>query len=197
VAVRDLVLYPDDRLRVTCPDVQDVKAPHIQSLITDMVDTMYDAPGVGLAAPQVAELVRVIVIDTREPEEETPQLHVLVNPVIVEREGQITWEEGCLSIPGVFSEVRRSQRIRVQAIDRHGEPFELEATDLLAVCIQHEIDHLNGVLFLDHLSRLKLRMALKTYKRTLPNHLEEMEKKRAKADGVEIDTPVELERAEA
>ncbi len=215
MTVRDLVLYPDDRLRKVCPPVEDVQAPEVQALIDDMIDTMYDAPGVGLAAPQVGELRRLFVVDVRDPEpdEERPddaeaseaapepapepetsaqeeerrankppgQLYVFINPEIVHREGKITWEEGCLSIPGLFDDVERAARIRVRALDRHGNPFELEAEQLLAVCIQHELDHLNGVLFLDHLSRLKLRQALKKYKRTLPDYLHAQEKKKQKA----------------
>jgi peptide deformylase len=146
-----------------------------------MIATMYDAPGVGLAAPQVGADLRITVIDCTDLDEESV-IHVLINPEIIEREGKIIWEEGCLSIPGVFSEVERAQAVTVRALNTAGKSFKLVAEDLLAVCLQHEIDHLDGVLFLDHLSRLKLRMALKTYKRTLPAHLDLL-----KEDGDEVE----------
>lgn len=186
MSVLDIVLYPDDKLRVKCKPVDSVD-DDIRALVDDMVETMYDAPGVGLAAPQVGADVRITVIDCSEPESD-PELRVFINPEITHKEGSLIWEEGCLSIPGVFSNVKRARRVKVKALDRDGEPFELEAEELLAVCLQHEIDHLDGVLFLDHLSRLKARMAHKAYKRTLPAHLKRLEEKKKKAaEGAEIE----------
>lgn len=165
MAIRDIVLFPNKILTKKCRPVEGVDS-EVRELVDDMIETMYDAPGVGLAAPQVGVPQRITVIDTSAGEEEG-ELHVFINPEIIEREGVIRWEEGCLSIPGVYENVDRSARVVVRALDRDGEPFELEATELLSVCIQHEIDHLDGVLFLDHLSRLKRRIVLKKYKKQL------------------------------
>ncbi len=175
MAVLDLVLYPDDALRISCRPVEAI-TDEVRKLVEDMVETMYDAPGVGLAAPQVGSDLRITVIDCSVPEDPA-NLWVLINPTILERSGSIIWEEGCLSIPGVYMEVRRAERVVVKAMNLKGETYEIEADGLEAVCLQHEIDHLNGVLFLDHLSRLKHRMALKTYKRTLPAWIEERAEK--------------------
>jgi peptide deformylase len=200
LAVLDIVLYPDDRLRVKCKSVAAID-DDIRALVDDMVETMYDAPGVGLAAPQVGADVRITVIDCSEPESDRA-LRVFINPEIIHKEGSLVWEEGCLSIPGVFSNVKRARRVTVRALDRDGEAFEVDADELLAVCLQHEIDHLDGVLFLDHLSRLKARMAHKTYKRSLPEYLERKEEKAkklaAEADGTaSLVKPVAAETAEA
>ncbi len=196
MAVLDIVLYPDDRLRVKCTPVQAVN-DDIRALVDDMVETMYDAPGVGLAAPQVGADVRITVIDCSEPEAPS-QLRVFINPEIVHREGSLIWEEGCLSIPGVFSNVKRSRRVTVRALDRNGDSFDLEAEELLAVCLQHEIDHLDGVLFLDHLSRLKARMAHKAYKRSLPIHLTRMEERAKKrAAGADLTPDSDADAPEA
>lgn len=124
----------------------------IRRLVDDMFETMYDAPGVGLAATQVDVHERVLVADVSD-DKSSPLC--LINPEIVERSGTQTLEEGCLSVPGFFDNVVRAERIRVRALDRDGKPFELEAEGLLAVCIQHEIDHLDGKLFVDYLSELK------------------------------------------
>ena len=169
MAIRDIVLYPNEILETKCDPVEEVN-DEIRELIDDMVETMYDAPGVGLAAPQVGVPLRITVIDTSGGDEEG-KLHVLVNPEIIEREDHMRWEEGCLSIPGVYVNLDRFARVVVRALDRDGEPYELEATELLSVCIQHEIDHLDGVLFLDHLSRLKRKITLKKYKK----HLEKIQ----------------------
>ena len=187
MAVLDIVLYPDDRLRAVCKAVSSFD-DDLQSLINDMVDTMYDAPGIGLAAPQIGRDLQITVIDVcdDDPEAESDadrksQLIVFINPKITSfSDEKITWEEGCLSIPGVFHDVTRSRKITVEALDRFGEPFSLDAEDLLSICIQHEIDHLKGVLFLDYLSRLKMRMAMKTYKRSKPRYLDDLKKKKEK-----------------
>ena len=179
MAVLDIVLYPDDRLRARCEPVDEI-TDEIRALISDMVDTMYDAPGVGLAAPQVGRALRITVIDCASPENEEPNLWVLINPRLLSKSGSIIWEEGCLSIPGVFEDVKRAEKVLVRAMNLDGETYDIEADGLEAVCLQHELDHLDGVLFLDKLSRLKLRMALKSYKRTLPQYLKDREEKRKK-----------------
>ena len=144
--------YPDPRLRTRAVPVVAVD-DSIRTLIDDMFETMYAAPGVGLAATQVNVHQRVLVADvTREQN----QPLVFVNPEIIEREGKTEAEEGCLSVPGIFDKLNtRSERVVVRALDRNGKPFELEADGLLAVCIQHEMDHLEGKLFVDYLSELK------------------------------------------
>lgn len=177
MALRDIVLYPDKVLEQECEPVEEVD-DSIRELVDDMIETMYDARGVGLAAPQIGILKRITVIDPTAGEEGDDDLHVFINPEIVETEGHLTWEEGCLSIPGVYENVDRSARIKVRALDRNGEPFELEATELLSVAIQHEIDHLDGVLFLDHLSRLKRRIVVKKYKK----HLKKLQKAEQQED---------------
>jgi peptide deformylase len=131
----------------------------LQTLIDDMFETMYASRGIGLAAPQVGRPERVTVVDVgRTPEERKPM--VLINPEVLRREGKVRGEEGCLSIPEVYGEIDRSARVIVRALDRNWEPFEVEGTELLARCLQHEIDHLHGRLFIDHLSLLKRRAAL-------------------------------------
>ena len=125
----------------------------IRQLIADMAETMYEAPGIGLAATQVNVHRRVVVIDVSEDQS---ALMALINPEILERAGEQVCEEGCLSVPGVYEKVARSERVRVRALNAKGEPFELEAEGLLAVCIQHEIDHLDGKVFVEYLSALKL-----------------------------------------
>lgn len=168
MAVRQIVyhmFHPGDVLTTRAEPVAEVD-DEIRALVDDMAETMYDAPGIGLAAPQVGVGKRITVIDTSGPEEQA-DLRVLINPQIVHAEGKITWEEGCLSIPGVYEKVQRKARVRVRALDRDGQPYEFEADGLLAVAVQHELDHLDGVLFLDHLSPLKRRLALKKYRKTL------------------------------
>ena len=143
--------YPDSRLRKPALPVETVDAS-IRILVADMLETMYAAPGIGLAATQVNVQKRVVVMDLSE---EKNQPRVFINPTVLEREGESEHEEGCLSVPGFYETVRRAERVRVSALDLDGEPFELEAHGLLAVCIQHEIDHLDGKLFVDYLSTLK------------------------------------------
>ena len=138
----------------------------IRRLIADMFETMYAAQGIGLAAPQVGRTERVCVIDVEG------QRLALVNPEIVQREEKIKWEEGCLSIPDIYGEVQRSQHVVVRALDENGTPIEVEGTDLLAVCLQHEIDHLHGRLFIDHLSLLKRRAALSKWEKVRDQYAE-------------------------
>ncbi|MFP5418394.1 MAG: peptide deformylase [Gammaproteobacteria bacterium] len=147
----DILHYPDARLHTVAKPVATVDA-RIRTLIDDMAETMYAAPGIGLAATQVNVHERVIVIDITETHDE---LRVFINPEIVAQSGRAEGEEGCLSVPGVFDRVERAERVTVRALDRDGQPFELEADGLLAVCIQHEMDHLLGKVFVDYLSNLK------------------------------------------
>jgi peptide deformylase len=143
--------YPDPRLRTKAAPVGRVDET-LRRLIGDMFETMYAAPGIGLAASQVDRHVRLIVIDVSE---DKSRLLTLINPEILDREGECENEEGCLSVPGIYDRVTRSRWIRFRALDLRGEPFEMEAEELLAVCVQHEIDHLQGKVFVDYLSRLK------------------------------------------
>jgi peptide deformylase len=154
--------YPDPRLKKVATPVAAVTAD-IRKLVRDMADTMYAAPGVGLAATQVDVHKRVIVIDISEGKDE---LRVFINPELVSAEGQAECEEGCLSVPGYYDKVTRAARIRVRAQDEHGETFEHDAEGLLAVCIQHEMDHLQGKVFVEYLSPLKrARLAAKLRKK--------------------------------
>jgi peptide deformylase len=149
--VLDILEYPDPRLRKTAAPVAVVTAD-IQKLVRDMAETMYAAPGVGLAATQVDVHKRIIVIDVSEARDD---LKVFINPEIVAAEGDAQREEGCLSVPGYYETVRRAARITVRAQDERGEPFELSTDGTLAGCIQHEMDHLVGKVFVDYLSPLK------------------------------------------
>ena len=143
--------YPDPRLHTVARPVAEVDE-RIRRLIQDMAETMYAAPGIGLAATQVDVHQQVVVIDISESRS---QLLVLVNPQIVDSSGTQDYEEGCLSVPGIYETVRRAERVRVEALDALGQTFSLEAEGLLAVCIQHEIDHLKGKVFVERLSQLK------------------------------------------
>jgi len=149
--VLNILEYPDPRLRKVAAPVAAV-TPEVRKLVDDMAETMYAAPGVGLAATQVDVHKRVIVLDVSESRDE---LRVFINPEIVAAEGEAEAEEGCLSVPGYYDKVTRPANVRVRALDRNGNPFELEAEGLLAVCIQHEMDHLSGKVFVDYLSPLK------------------------------------------
>lgn len=143
--------FPDERLRTVAKPVEKVDDA-LRAFIDDMFETMYDAPGIGLAATQVDFHKRLIVIDVSE---EKDQPLVLINPEILEKTGVEEMDEGCLSVPGIYEKVERADQVKIRALDRNGEPFELEAEGLLAVCIQHEMDHLEGKLFVDYLSGLK------------------------------------------
>jgi peptide deformylase len=151
MAKLNILHFPDKRLRTKAVDIIDVDDT-LRTLIDDMFETMYDAPGIGLAATQVNFHKRLMVIDVSENKDEPL---CFINPVITHKEGVEVMQEGCLSVPGFYEDVERAEAITVKAIDRHGEPFELSADDLLAVCIQHEIDHLDGKLFVDYISPLK------------------------------------------
>jgi len=151
MAVRHILHHPDPRLRIKAEPVT-VFDQDLAILIDDMLETMYMAPGIGLAATQIDVHKRVIVVDVSA--DKSAPMH-FINPLLLEREGVEEMEEGCLSVPGIFDLVQRAERVELEAYDRHGEKFRLTTDGLLAVCIQHEIDHLDGKLFVDYLSQLK------------------------------------------
>ncbi len=166
MAVRTILHYPDPRLREKALPVAEINAT-IKQLVDDMAETMYAAPGVGLAATQIGEPHRIFVIDTAG-EDEPSDLKVFINPEIVASDGKITWEEGCLSFPSVTEDIDRKARVRVRAQDREGKAFELDAEGLLAVAVQHELDHLDGVLMIDHMGALKKRIVDRKMRRREP-----------------------------
>lgn len=151
MALLPILHYPDPRLHTRAASVRVVDA-RIRQLAADMSETMYAAPGIGLAATQVDQHVRVIVIDVSE---DRSQLLTFINPELLEKSGECEGEEGCLSVPGIYETVKRAAQIKVRALNVDGEAFELDAADMLAVCIQHEMDHLDGKVFVEYLSRLK------------------------------------------
>ena len=151
LSILTILEFPDERLRKKAAVVKTVD-DKIKKLVDDMLETMYESKGVGLAATQVDVHQRVIVIDVSE-EKNTPLF--LINPEIIEKDGIEESEEGCLSVPGFYEKVKRAEHVKVKALNRNGQPFEFEARDLLAVCVQHEMDHLDGKLFVDYISSLK------------------------------------------
>jgi peptide deformylase len=151
MAILKILQYPDKRLHTVAQPIKTVD-DEIRRLAADMAETMYAAPGVGLAATQVDRHIRMIVIDVSE---EKNRLLVLVNPVILAKDGEVVHEEGCLSVPGIYENVTRAEQIKVRATNLEGQGFEFEADGLLAICVQHEIDHLDGKVFVEYLSRLK------------------------------------------
>ena len=165
MAIRPIVEVPDPRLREISKPVDSVDES-VRTLVADMFETMYEAPGIGLAAIQVGVPKRILVIDLQEPEEEggepVKDPRVFINPEIVEHsDREVPYTEGCLSVPDQYADVDRPDRIRARWLDLDGNPHDEEITGMLAVCLQHEMDHLEGVLFIDHLSRLKREMILK------------------------------------
>ena len=154
--IRTILHYPDKRLRMKGEPIAKV-TPAIRELVDDMAETMYAAPGVGLAATQIGVPYQLFVVDVAA-EDEPSDLRVFINPEILERHDSVAWSEGCLSFPGVTEEIERAARVKVRAQDREGRWFELEAEGLLAVAVQHEYDHLQGVLMIDHLGVLKKRL---------------------------------------
>lgn len=163
MALLPILHYPDPRLHTKASPVAEV-TDELRTLIRDMAETMYEAPGVGLAATQVNVHKRIVVIDVSE---DKTGLRAYINPEIIARSGEQVCEEGCLSVPGIYEKVTRAERVKVRALDEQGKPFELEAEGLLAVCIQHEIDHLDGKVFVEYLSPLKLnRIKSKLAKRS-------------------------------
>jgi len=151
MAILNILHYPDPRLRKKALPVENVDT-EVKQLVDDMLETMYQAPGIGLAATQADIQKRIIVIDISE-DKSSPLC--FINPEIVAADGEEEMEEGCLSVPGIYEKVSRADQIRVRALDRDGKPFEMDADGLLSVCIQHEMDHLEGKLFVDYLSELK------------------------------------------
>jgi peptide deformylase len=153
----NILTLPDSRLKTIAEPITEINA-EIEQLASDMLETMYAAPGIGLAATQVDQHIQLVVIDVSE---EKNQPLVMINPEIIEQAGIQTHEEGCLSVPGIYAKVKRADQVVVKYQDLEGQHHELAAEDLLAVCIQHELDHLKGIVFLDHLSLLKRKLALK------------------------------------
>lgn len=151
MAILNILNYPDPRLHTVAKPVKEVGAS-LRSLIQDMAETMYAAPGIGLAATQVNQHIQLLIIDTSETKD---QLQVFINPKILEKDGEQVYEEGCLSVPGIYESVTRAEKVLVEAMNEKGEIFRLEAHGLLSVCIQHEMDHLLGKVFVDYLSPLK------------------------------------------
>jgi len=153
--LREVLQFPDKRLQSVSREISEI-TDEIRALAQDMCDVMYDEPGIGLAAPQVGEAVRLIVVDTDWTEEDAERAPlVLVNPELSEHDGKIVWTEGCLSVPDFQAEVERAERVRLRALDLDGKEIDIAAEGLQAVCFQHEIDHLDGILFIDRISRLK------------------------------------------
>ena len=159
--ILEILKYPDKRLRTVAKPVENVNS-EIKKQVKDMFETMYDAPGIGLAATQVNFHQRLIVVDVSE---ECNEPICLINPEIIEKNGEIEWEEGCLSVPNYYESVKRANEIKVSALNELGQSFEIEASEMLSVCIQHEMDHLEGKVFVDYLSNLKKsRIKKKLYK---------------------------------
>lgn len=165
MALLEIKKYPDPVLKRRAEAVT-VVDDELQTLIDDMIDTMYDAPGVGLAAPQVGVSKQLAVIDISSKEAEVP-LIVLINPVVIEAEGAVEFEEGCLSLPEYTTKVKRSERVVVRAIDREGKKIEIDTEGLLAIALQHEIDHLDGILLIDRISPIKREFFKKRYQKAL------------------------------
>jgi peptide deformylase len=173
MALLEILKYPDPRLSKVARPVSNVTDATVQ-LISDMLETMYAAPGVGLAATQVGVLQRIVVLDV-DHENPRTNIYKLVNPVITHSEGQLVWEEGCLSVVDFTAEVRRAKHVQVVALDEHGKERTIEAEGLLAVALQHEIDHLDGKLFIDRISRLKRDLYTRRRKKMLRTGIEPSE----------------------
>lgn len=163
--ILEIYTYPDPILRKRAFPVENIDG-ETQKLIDDMAETMYKAPGIGLAAVQVGEPVRIIIYDVT-PKEEGENLSVIINPEIVSCEGSTSFEEACLSVIDYSAEVKRSEKVCVKGLDRDGNPVEIEAEGLHSICLQHEIDHLNGILFIDHISSIKRSLYKKRLKKML------------------------------
>jgi peptide deformylase len=177
MTVREILQFPDPRLREVSKPIDEI-TDEIRGLAQEMFQIMYDEPGIGLAAPQINERIRLAVVDTHWSDEDGEKNPiVLINPEILEREGKITWTEGCLSVPDFQAEVERAFRVKVKALDLDGQEQIYDLEELDAVCFQHEIDHLDGVLFIDHISRLKRNLYIKKRKKALAYEQEEPEVK--------------------
>ncbi|MEE9523276.1 MAG: peptide deformylase [Thermodesulfovibrionales bacterium] len=167
MSVLKIHTYPDEILKRPADPLKDINGK-VQPLIDDMINTMHAAPGIGLAAPQIGKSDRLVVVDITNAEEEHP-LIVLINPVIAEFEGKMDSEEGCLSVPDYIYTIRRHEKILVKGLDRNGKEIEIEATGLLSRALQHELDHLDGILFIDRLSKIKKEFFKKRYLKALRN----------------------------
>jgi peptide deformylase len=164
MSIKPLIILPDPLLRQMSKPLERVDA-QVARLADDMLETMYDAPGIGLAAIQIGEPLRMLVVDLAK-EDEAPAPHVFINPEILQRSDERSvYEEGCLSIPDYYAEVERPASVRVKYLDRDGNSQEIEAEGLMATCLQHEIDHLDGVLFVDHISKLKRDIVVRKFKK--------------------------------
>jgi peptide deformylase len=161
--VREILIWPDPRLREHAEEVK-VVDDEIRAVVADMFETMYASNGVGLAAPQLGIGKRIVTIDT-SPRQEGAKPTALINPIIVKTEGEVIYQEGCLSIPGEAEDVTRAEKVWVKALDRDGQTFEIEGAELLAIALQHEIDHLEGVVFVDHVSALKRELIKRRMKK--------------------------------
>lgn len=170
MAVLEILKYPNPKLKKKSQPVEKID-PSFRQLVQNLAETLYAAPGVGLAAPQVGYLLRLVVIDVT-PVNQPKNLMVLINPEIISSEGECTWEEGCLSVPDFNEEVKRKKKVVVRCQNLEGETVEIEGNDLLSIVLQHEIDHLDGILFVDHLSQLKRDL----YKRQLKKEKKEGKK---------------------
>jgi peptide deformylase len=163
MAILEIKKYPDEILKTRASFVDEING-NIQKLIDDMIETMYKANGVGLSAPQVGVSKRIIVVDT-SPRQQNQSLIVLINPEIINSEGEIISEEGCLSLPGFITRLQRKQKVFVKGLDKNGKEIEIEAEGLLARALQHEIDHLEGILLIDRISPLKRELFRRKYKK--------------------------------
>ena len=173
MALREVLKFPDKRLRRISQPIAEV-TDEIRELASDMLGVMYSEPGIGLAAPQVGEAVRLIVVDTEWTQEDAERNPlVLVNPQVLDPQGKVVWTEGCLSVPDFEAEVERAERVRLLAADLEGQELAIDAEGIQAVCFQHEVDHLDGVLFIDRISRLKREMYVRKRKKQLRQELEE------------------------
>jgi len=173
MALRDVLKFPDKRLQKNSTPIKKI-TDEIRELASDMLEVMYDEPGIGLAAPQVGEAVRLVVVDTEWTADDAERNSlVLVNPEIVESSGKIVWTEGCLSVPDFEADVERASHVELRASNLEGEGLEIAASELQAVCFQHEIDHLDGILFIDRISRLKRNLYTQRRKKQLRRELEE------------------------
>jgi peptide deformylase len=186
MALREVLKFPDKRLQRVSEPIREI-TDEIRRLAADMLEVMYDEPGIGLAAPQVGEAVRLVVVDTdwTEPEAARSPL-VLLNPEIVGREGTLVWTEGCLSVPDFTADVERAARVTLRALDLEGREIVEEAEGLRAVCFQHEIDHLDGILFIDRISRLKRSLYVQRRKKALRRETDDAAEPTRERDGVAL-----------
>jgi peptide deformylase len=186
MALRPVLQFPDKRLKEKSQPIVEI-SDEVRTLAHDMLDVMYDEPGIGLAAPQLGEAVRLVVVDTDWTDEDAEKNPILaVNPEIVAREGKLIWTEGCLSVPDFTADVERAEKITLRYTDLEGADHEEEAEGLRAVCFQHEIDHLDGVLFIDRISRLKRNLYVQKRKKALRREADEAEERGVSTPGAKL-----------